>query len=158
MPTHNPPEDHVPFLSLEDQTAAEQGPVNGAGAMAILTDSSGQILLHLRDDLPHIWYPAHWALFGGAVEDGETSGQAVRREIWEELGVELVDPEPFCRVFDRDGSRQIVTIFHAPLTFRPEDATLSEGQAIKLFAPEETADLRITPFLHTALNAWLKRP
>jgi 8-oxo-dGTP pyrophosphatase MutT (NUDIX family) len=56
---------------------------------AILRDRAGLYLLQERDDIPGIWYPGHFALFGGAIEAGETPLAALRRELVEEIGIAL---------------------------------------------------------------------
>ena len=56
---------------------------------AILRDRAGLYLLQERDDIPGIWYPGHFALFGGAIEAGETPLDALRRELVEEIGIAL---------------------------------------------------------------------
>jgi 8-oxo-dGTP pyrophosphatase MutT (NUDIX family) len=56
---------------------------------AILRDRAGRYLLQERDDIPGIWYPGHCALFGGAIEAGETPVAALRRELVEELALDL---------------------------------------------------------------------
>ena len=50
--------------------------------------SSGKVLLVRRSPF-RAYYPGVWDLFGGHVEDGESSEDALRREAREELGVEL---------------------------------------------------------------------
>ncbi len=46
-------------------------------------------VLQLRDDIPDIAWPGSWAQFGGGVEPDETPGEAIAREIEEELELQL---------------------------------------------------------------------
>lgn len=55
-------------------------------ASAIITNKDGQILLAKRSIKPKLGY---WDLPGGFLEDGEDPQEGVRREVREELGVEL---------------------------------------------------------------------
>jgi 8-oxo-dGTP pyrophosphatase MutT (NUDIX family) len=77
-------------------------PLHASNAVAavVVVDSS-RYVMQLRDDIPNIWYPGHWGLFGGAVEEGEDELVALRRELSEELELELERAEPFVR-FDFD--------------------------------------------------------
>lgn len=52
---------------------------------AILLDTSGNLLLQQRDDIPTILQPGKIGLFGGHCEDGETCLQCAAREIREEV-------------------------------------------------------------------------
>ncbi|HEX5863742.1 MAG TPA: NUDIX domain-containing protein [Casimicrobiaceae bacterium] len=66
---------------------------NAAAAILILDD--GRYILQLRDDAPHIWYPGHWGLFGGAVDPGEDALSALRRELLEELELQIGEARLF---------------------------------------------------------------
>jgi 8-oxo-dGTP diphosphatase len=63
-------------------------------AAAIVVDTSGRLLLQLRDDVPNILYPGKIGLFGGHREGNETFLDCVVREIREELGY-CLPPERF---------------------------------------------------------------
>ncbi len=52
---------------------------------AILLDTSGNLLLQQRDDIPTILQPGKISLFGGHCENGETNLECAVREIAEEL-------------------------------------------------------------------------
>jgi 8-oxo-dGTP diphosphatase len=60
-------------------------------AAIILENDNGELLLYLRDEKPGIPFPHHWDLIGGHVEEGETTEQALFREVKEELNYDLVD-------------------------------------------------------------------
>jgi 8-oxo-dGTP diphosphatase len=51
------------------------------GVSAIPVNPQGKILLQQRDDRPDLRYPGCWTTFGGAIEDGETPIEAMRREL-----------------------------------------------------------------------------
>ena len=77
-------------------------PLRASSAVAaIVVVDRERYLMQLRDDIPNIWYPGHWGLFGGAVDAGEDEIAALRRELREELELELQTAELFVR-FDFD--------------------------------------------------------
>jgi 8-oxo-dGTP diphosphatase len=59
-------------------------------AVALILND-GCVLMGERS--PEKIYPLHWEFPGGKIERGETAIQALRRELHEELGIEVVDPE-----------------------------------------------------------------
>jgi 8-oxo-dGTP diphosphatase len=54
-------------------------------AVAILLDTSGHLLLQLRDNIPNILYPGKIGLFGGHREENENFLECIVREVHEEL-------------------------------------------------------------------------
>jgi 8-oxo-dGTP pyrophosphatase MutT (NUDIX family) len=71
----------------------------GNAAAAIIVVDDDRYLLQLRDSIPGIWYPGHWGLFGGGVETGEDEITALRRELREEIGLDLEEKD--ARLFTR---------------------------------------------------------
>ncbi|MCR9091675.1 Nudix family hydrolase [Algiphilus sp.] len=65
-------------------------------AVAAMRDASGAVLLSQRP--AHKSYPGQWEFPGGKIEPGESVDQALRRELAEELGIEVVDARPLIRV------------------------------------------------------------
>lgn len=109
-------------------------------ANIILINDKNEVLLHLRDNKPTIQYPNMWALPGGYVETGETPEQCIVREINEELGVEL---ETVVLLVAAQRSYGFEYTFWARANFRVEDITLTEGQAIRWFSPDEVKSTKL---------------
>jgi 8-oxo-dGTP diphosphatase len=102
-------------------------------AIAILP-YEGKFLMQLRDNIPTILYPGLWGLFGGHIEVGETPAIAVVREVIEEIGFQITNPEEFGCYSD---SRVIRHVFYAPLTVTTDKLTLSEGWDFGLLTPDQ---------------------
>lgn len=73
----------------------------GNAAAALLVREDGRYIVQLRDDLPQIWYPGHWGLFGGSVDPDEDVFTTLRRELREELELEMGEAHLFAS-FDFD--------------------------------------------------------
>jgi 8-oxo-dGTP diphosphatase len=102
-------------------------------AIAILP-YEGKFLMQLRDNIPSIIYPGLWGLFGGHIEVGETPEIAVVREVIEEIGYEITDPQKFGCYSD---DRAIRHVFYAPLTVGIDRLVLAEGWDLGLITPQQ---------------------
>lgn len=102
-------------------------------AIAIL-HQEGQFLLQLRDDIPHIIFPGHWAFFGGHLEPGEDAETAVYRELQEEIGYGAAGLELFERL---ETDRIVRHVFCGPLTVAVDQLQLNEGQDLGLCSPAD---------------------
>ena len=76
-------------------------------ASALVTDSEGRLLLVLQPGVPADF----WILPGGGVEEGETSREAVVREVREETGLAVEALQP---IYVREGVQT------SPATGRPK--------------------------------------
>ena len=116
-----------------------------AAVGALITTPEGRYLLQHRDDLPQIWYPNHWGLFGGGLDPGETPEQALRRELMEEIGFSPKELRFFTQLdfhFGFAGGSVIPRLYYeVPVT--ADDLAvmrLGEGQAMRLFDAAELAN------------------
>lgn len=144
------------FSTLEDIKSYEAlmerlALTTGKGVSAILINSNGEVLLQQRDDNPQIRYPAHWALFGGSIEEGESAVEAVAREVKEEINYDLQTFGLF-REFIQNNKREFA--FVGNITANLDDLNLSEGQGMDFFSPSELRNLLIRPDDKETLEAY----
>ena len=62
-------------------------------AVGVLFQADGKFLLTTRP--PGKAYAGHWEFPGGKIEAGETLAQALTRELQEELGITIANPQPW---------------------------------------------------------------
>jgi ADP-ribose pyrophosphatase len=137
-----------------DTTPAEEPPAP-RGAVAVITNRRGELLLHLRDDLPTIAWPAHWSLLGGGCDPGESPANAIIRELDEEAGLTAPDMTELFDMRDIHGSGQIITFFSARWDGDETQLALSEGVKLQFFAPEHLDLLTIPPFIRDGIHRYL---
>jgi 8-oxo-dGTP pyrophosphatase MutT (NUDIX family) len=121
-------------------------------AAAIMPTRDGRYLMQLRDPIPGILLPDHWALFGGSIDPGEDAEAAMKRELLEELEYPARDVHFFTEMLiglpfvalrtDR------MSFFVVPIE-AAEVATMvqHEGADRRLFTPEAlAAEPRVAPW------------
>lgn len=104
------------------------------GCSMIFINSSGCVLLYLRDQKTDIPYPGQWDLLGGHIEEGELPDECIARELQEEIEYNLPQPMLF-RVFDMPDRLEHTY-------WRKEDLDVSttplhEGQRLRWFSEGE---------------------
>jgi 8-oxo-dGTP pyrophosphatase MutT (NUDIX family) len=104
---------------------------------ALLVHEDGRYLMQLRDAKEGIFFPGHWGCFGGAVEPGEGTVQAMRRELKEELELEPASLKRFTQ-FDFD----FAPLGHPRMYRLYYEATVSDA-AFKRLVLHEGAEMRV---------------
>jgi 8-oxo-dGTP diphosphatase len=112
-------------------------------AAVLFVNPVGEVLLRLRDDRPDLIYPNQWDLIGGAVERGETIGEAVVREVKEELGLDVQGLEYFGE-YPSDVHNHV---FLAPLALPADRLVLTEGQCIRYVTAARARALPLVPWV-----------
>lgn len=130
-----------------------------AVASAILIDDRGCLLLQQRDQRPELPYPGWWTLFGGAVEAGETPDAAIRRELYEELRLQVAAHYWFsyrCPARSVDGLIETVNhVFVAQVAAEIVTQPLHEGQAMAFFTPQAALELRLAYRQELVIERWV---
>ena len=116
---------------------------------AIIEDKNGNILISQR--MSHQFMPDYWELPGGKIEPGESSFQAAKRELKEELSIDVKELKIIKTInqsySDRDVQIEIVKIdqyFGDPIG--------QEGQRIKWLDIDSILNLKILPTMRPILN------
>ncbi|MET8699835.1 NUDIX domain-containing protein [Kitasatospora sp. NPDC004723] len=125
------------------------------GAVAIITNHRGELLLHLRDDIDGIAWPGHWSLLGGGCDPGEDPLLAIDRELEEEAGLSVDNLHRLFETRDEHGSGQIITFFSAYWDGDETALPLTEGVKLQFFAPEHLPVLTIPPFIRDGIHRYL---
>ena len=116
---------------------------------------NGAYVLQLRDDIPGIPARGMWSLFGGALEDGEPPEEGLRREISEELGIQLPQARLFWQA-DRHSEfwKRVLRFwfFVADVTSLWPSHVVREGQGARLFQFHELPTSGIPPIIREALE------
>lgn len=107
-------------------------PTYTAGAVCVL-EHEGKVLF--------LWQPHRqgWSLPGGLLDRGEEPAEAVRREVAEEIGLDIDPGDPVgVRVVAAD--QGVDVIFRIRLDHRPVLSLASEARKASWIAPDELAD------------------
>lgn len=141
------------FLGAKDPLR----PGDAVAALLVLDD--GRYVMQLRDVLPNIFYPNHWGCFGGAVGDDEAPGDALTRELQEELEYTPRTSKEFARFefdFSKLGSSSVYRIYYE---IQVPDAAfnrfvLHEGAAFEAMEGRNLLmDHKVTPY--DAFALWM---
>ncbi|WP_327119059.1 NUDIX domain-containing protein [Nocardia sp. NBC_01730] len=125
------------------------------GAVAIITNGRGQLLLHLRDDLPHVTWPGYWSVLGGGCDPGENPRQAIVRELDEEAGLSVDQLSELFETRDEHGSGQLITFFAATWDGDETALPLTEGIRLQFFDREHLNMLAVPPFIRDGIHRYL---
>ncbi|GGV70529.1 hypothetical protein GCM10010277_81590 [Streptomyces longisporoflavus] len=137
------------------QDATAGLPATTRGAVAIIANRRGELLLHLRDDLPGIAWPGHWSVLGGGCDPGEEPAAAIVRELDGEAGLDGDGLSELFEIRDEHGSGQLITFFSAAWNGDEAELPLSEGVKLQFFAPKDLEFRTIPPFIRDGITRYL---
>ncbi|MFI1199771.1 NUDIX hydrolase [Streptomyces sp. NPDC020883] len=136
-----------------DTTGGE--PAAGCEAVAVIINRCGHLLMHQRDDLPEIAWPAHWRLLQEGRGEGAVPAGAVIGELGEAAGFVLEGPMDLFEIRELLGSGRPVTFFAATWDGDETGLLLAEGDTLRFFAPDHLSTVTIPPFIRAGLHRHL---
>ena len=105
--------------------------------------SGSTYLLQLRDNKKEILSPNHWGLFGGKKNNYETSEKAIKREIFEELGVNCKVLKKIGEGFHKpSGTKNIFYLIKSLNAIKSKN--LKEGQDLGWFTLSQMKKMKLT--------------
>jgi 8-oxo-dGTP diphosphatase len=107
-------------------------------AVGVIFNGTGEVLVAQR--LSHQHLGECWEFPGGKVEPGESIDDALKRELLEEVGIEVISHEAWM-VFDYDYPEKSLTLHVHKITQFQGEAQGLEGQPIQWMQPVGLLDL-----------------
>lgn len=140
----------LPTLAMSDAVAA------------IIITPENKFLMQHRDDKPNIWYPASWGCFGGALDKGESSLTALRRELLEELELSFEKYTLVSRLEFDLRPMELGNYFREYYLIEPTETELSrlvlhEGEKMESFSFEDLNSIQLTPYDAFAIHLYWMR-
>lgn len=97
-------------------------------AVGVVIDEANRVLVALRSQQAH--QGGLWEFPGGKCEPGETIEEALRRELHEELGIQVLSDAPLCKIAHDYGDKKVLLEVRRVLSFTGEPEG-REGQAVR---------------------------
>lgn len=125
--------------------------------LGVIQRPDGKFLITKRV-MTKAWAPGWWEVSGGAAQAGEASEDAIKREIMEEVGLDVSKAEgglfyTYKRVNPEEKDNYFVDVYRYVMDFTEEDITLQEEETdgFKIATLEEIQELANEGhFLHYA--------
>lgn len=122
-------------------------------AVGIVFNAVGHILVAKRHSHQH--QGARWEFPGGKVELGESVGSALKRELLEEVGIQVIKHEPWLEVAHDYEDKSVLLKVHRVLSFQGEPVG-REGQVVQWVAIEQLMTLPLLIANETIVSALLR--
>lgn len=104
-----------------------------AVAVGIVINAQGEVLIAKR--LPHQHQGECWEFPGGKIEENESVEEAIKRELYEEVGLTIIHSEPWLEIEHDYHDRAVCLKVHKVTAFSGV-AIGKEGQSIEWVKPE----------------------
>ena len=122
---------------------------------ALLVDTNGKLIAQQRDDKPGITNPGMVSLFGGTSHEGESPIETLRRELQEELELEVNSSNLLLQTVKHENGTNVACSIYIVTGVDAEKLKLHEGAGFATGTPEELLSRPVTAVTQQAIEAFM---
>ena len=123
---------------------------------ALLVDTNGKLIAQQRDDKPGITNPGMVSLFGGTSHEGESPIETLRRELQEELELEVSSNNLLLQTVKHENGTNVACSIYIITGVDAEKLKLHEGAGFAMGTPEELLSRPVTAVTQQAIEAFVE--
>ena len=123
---------------------------------ALLVDTNGKLIAQQRDDKPGITNPGMVRLFGGTSHEGELPIETLRRELQEELELEVSSNNLLLQTVKHENGTNVACSIYIVTGVDAEKLELHEGAGFAMGTPEELLSRSVTAVTQQAIEAFVE--
>ena len=123
---------------------------------ALLVDTNGKLIAQQRDDKPGITNPGMVSLFGGTSHEGEPPTETLRRELQEELELEVNSSNLLLQTVKCENGTNVACSIYIVTGVDAEKLKLHEGAGFATGTPEELLSRPVTGVTKQAIEAFVE--
>ncbi len=123
---------------------------------ALLVDTNGKLIAQQRDDKPGITNPGMVSLFGGTSHEGESPIETLRRELQEELELEVSSNNLLLQTVKHENGTNVACSIYIVTGVDAEKLELHEGAGFAMGTPEELLSRPVTAVTQQAIEAFVE--
>lgn len=124
---------------------------------ALLVDTNGKLIAQQRDDKPEITNPGMVSLFGGTSHEGESPIETLRRELQEELELEVSSNNLLLQTVKHENGTNVACSIYLIEGVDVDTLNLHEGTGFAVGTPEELLGHPVTDVTRQAIEAFTKK-
>ncbi len=123
---------------------------------ALLVDTNGKLIAQQRDDKPGITNPGMVSLFGGTSHESESPIETLRRELREELELEVNSNNLLLQTVKHENGTNVACSIYIVTGVDAEKLKLHEGAGFATGTPEELLSHPVTGVTQQAIEAFVE--
>ena len=123
---------------------------------ALLVDTNGKLIAQQRDDKSEITNPGMVSLFGGTSHEGESPIETLRRELQEELELEVSSNNLLLQTVKHENGTNVACSIYIVTGVDAEKLELHEGAGFAMGTPEELLSRPVTVVTQQAIEAFVE--